>query len=262
MLIEQIWLNNPWRNFNYLIACSESREALVIDPLDHQRCLQVASERGWRIKQICNTHEHPDHIGGNQPLVAATGASLLAPSGASRLIPGVDHELRDGEVITVGRSATLRVIDAPGHTMHHLCLYAEDEPPALFCGDTLFSGGVGNCHNGGDPKRLFSTLRDKILSLPDQTRLYPGHDYMQHNLGFTLDREPGNRVAQRLLEKYPSALPHSPTTTLGEEREINTFFRLESEEVVRGLRALFEDLTDDSKPVDLFIKLRLLRDNW
>ena len=262
MLIEQIWLDNPWRNFNYLIACEESSEALAIDPLDHKRCLQVAADHGWTIKQICNTHEHPDHIEGNQALIEATGASLLAPSGSAALIPGADQELRDSETITVGKSVSLKVIDSPGHTMHHLCLYGENGSPALFCGDTLFNAGVGNCHNGGDPEILFKTITEKISKLPNHTRLYPGHDYMQHNLGFTLDREPGNRAAQLLLDRLSAQSPHSPITTLGEEKEVNTFFRLESEEIIEGLKVLFEDLDQHPEPLELFLKLRLLRDNW
>ena len=77
MIVEQIWTGNDWRNFNYLIACRETGEALAIDPLDHAKCLGVAREKGWEITQIVNTHEHHDHIGGNEPLIRATGAKLL-----------------------------------------------------------------------------------------------------------------------------------------------------------------------------------------
>src|SRR3546814_5466999 len=77
MIVEQIWTANAYRNFNYLIACPESGEALAIDPLDHKKCLARAKERGWEITQILNTHEHGDHIGGNKAMVAATGARVL-----------------------------------------------------------------------------------------------------------------------------------------------------------------------------------------
>ena len=74
MLVKQIWTANSYRNFNYLIACPETGEALAIDPLDHEKCLQVAKAEGWQITQILNTHEHRDHTGGNAPLVEKTGA--------------------------------------------------------------------------------------------------------------------------------------------------------------------------------------------
>ncbi|MEQ9319590.1 MAG: MBL fold metallo-hydrolase, partial [Polyangiaceae bacterium] len=78
MIVEQIWTANPWRNFNYLVVCPETGEALAIDPLDHEKCLARAKDRGWEITQMLNTHEHLDHIGGNEPLRKATGAQLLA----------------------------------------------------------------------------------------------------------------------------------------------------------------------------------------
>ncbi len=84
MIVEQIWTANSWRNFNYLIACSESGEALAIDPLDHVKCLGLANEKGWEITQILNTHEHGDHTGGNSAMIAATGAKLLAHKNAKK----------------------------------------------------------------------------------------------------------------------------------------------------------------------------------
>ena len=73
MIVKQIWTANSYRNFNYLIACAETGEALAIDPLDHEKCLHAAKAAGWNITQILNTHEHRDHTGGNGPM-AQTGA--------------------------------------------------------------------------------------------------------------------------------------------------------------------------------------------
>src|SRR5210317_1159813 len=113
MLVEQIWTGNALRNFNYLIACSETGEALAIDPLDHQQCLQIAAANGWQITQVLNTHEHGDHTGGNQAVIAATGAKLLAHRNAGSSIEGIDRGLGPGDVVRVRTSVELLALDTP-----------------------------------------------------------------------------------------------------------------------------------------------------
>ncbi|HXX10150.1 MAG TPA: MBL fold metallo-hydrolase, partial [Burkholderiales bacterium] len=102
MHVEQIWTANNYRNFNYLIACGETGDALAVDPLDHEKCLAAAKNRGWQITQIVNTHEHGDHTGGNRAMVAATGAKLLAHKNAGSRIPGIDRALGAGDIIKIG----------------------------------------------------------------------------------------------------------------------------------------------------------------
>ena len=107
MIVEQIWTGNAYRNFNYLIVCPESGEALAVDPLDSERCLAAANANGWQITQILNTHEHHDHIGGNQAVVDATGAKVLAHKNAKDSIPGLDVGLGAGDVVKIGRTVEL-----------------------------------------------------------------------------------------------------------------------------------------------------------
>jgi len=235
MLVEQIAVNNNLRNYMYLIACSETREAVAIDPLDHESALKRAQELGWTIRGVINTHEHQDHIGGNEPVIAATGATLYA-----------HHQA--------------------GHTFCHTCLYYigdESEPPALFCGDTLFNAGVGNCHNGGNPQTMYQTFAEQIFVLPDSTKIYPGHDYIVNNLQFTLDREPGNAAAQSLLvalEQWPGEKHF--ISNIAMEKLVNTFFRLKSEELIELLRQRFPDLGEQPSEESVFLKLRELRNSW
>lgn len=263
MIVEQLWTASSLRNFNYLIACPETGEALAIDPLYHKRCLQTASDRGWDITQIFNTHEHHDHIGGNQPLVDATDAQLLAHHGAVDVIPDVDRALRGGDVIKVGNTVELEVLDTPGHTFCHVCLFAHTELPALFCGDTLFNAGVGNCHHGGDPAVMYQTFAEQLSQLPDSTWVYPGHDYIANNLEFTLAREPDNLAAKSLLAQVQDQDPNQPlVTNLALEQQINTFLRLRSPTVIAKLRQAFPDLVDNPDPKTVFMKLRELRNDW
>ena len=263
MIVKQIWTANAYRNFNYIIACAETGEALAVDPLDHEKCLKAANEAGWRITQIVNTHEHGDHIGGNGPLVQKTGATILAHANAKNTIPGMGRGLHAGDVIRVGRTVELEAMDTPGHTMSHVCLRSHTDQPALFSGDTLFNAGAGNCHNGGHPAELYKTFSGQLAKLPGSTLIYPGHDYMENNLRFTLDREPDNRRAEELLERLRGQDPtRAYVSTLDVERDINTFFRLGSPTVIARLREAFPDLPRAPDPKTVFLKLRDLRNKW
>jgi hydroxyacylglutathione hydrolase len=263
MIVEQIWTANAYRNFNYLIVCPESGEALAIDPLDHRKCLGLAKDRGWQITQVLNTHEHGDHTGGNKAVVAATGAKILAHAGAKDRIPGMDVGLKAGDVVSVGKTVTLEVLDTPGHTMSHVCLLSHSDQPALFCGDTLFNAGAGNCHNGGHPAELYDTFASQLAQLPDQTLIYPGHDYIANNLEFTLNREPDNTAAAKLLAMVQGQDTNDAmVSNLALEKEINTFFRLHSPSVIATLREAFPELPDAPDAKTVFLKLRELRNSW
>lgn len=263
MIVKQIWTANAYRNFNYLIACSETGEALAIDPLDSAQCLQVARDAGWEITQILNTHEHHDHTGGNQAVVDQTGAKVLAHARAKDKIPGLSRGLVAGDVVRVGKTVELEALDTPGHTMCHICLRAHGQQSAIFTGDTLFNAGAGNCHNGGDPKSLYDTFAEQLEKLPPDTRVYPGHDYVENNLRFTLDREPDNKKAAALLDQVTGQDPADPyVSTIAEERDVNTFFRLRSPSVIAQLRERFPELPEQPDPRTVFIKLRELRNSW
>jgi len=263
VIIEQIYTDNEYRNFNYLVACGETGEALAVDPLEAELCLGVAKTRGYTVTQVLNTHEHSDHTGGNERMIRATGAKLLAHARAKDRIPGIDRGLAAGDVIKLGRTAELEVLDTPGHTLSHVCLLAHAEQPALICGDTLFNAGAGNCHHGGHPEKLYETFMGQLARLADATKVYPGHDYIERNLGFTLDREPNNKKAEALLPQVRQQDPHRAlVTTIGLEKEINAFLRLGSPTVIARLRESFPDLPEKPTPKEVFVRLRELRNKW
>ena len=263
MIIKQIWTGNALRNFNYLIACAETGQALAIDPLDYKKCLTIAKENGWTITQILNTHEHHDHTGGNQAMIAATNAKLLAHKNAKNSIVGIDIGLSAGDVIKVGNTIELLVLDTPGHTMSHICLLSQTDEPALFCGDTLFNAGAGNCHNGGHPDELYQTFATQLSQLQDNTRIYPGHDYIDNNLKFTLAREPDNEQAKILLIQVKKQNPSKAlVSTLAMEKQINTFFRLHNQTIIAKLQQEFSDMAEQPSPKEVFLALRQLRNKW
>ena len=265
MLIKQIPIRNSLSNYMYLLACEKTFEAIAIDPLDHALCLETANKMGWKIKIVANTHHHHDHIGGNGPVIAATGAELVSHKDAMDAIPNVNKGLIAGDDLQCGEFV-LKVMDTPGHTMSHICLYFSgnvDEQPALFCGDTLFNAGVGRCDFGGEPKILHKTFEEQIFPLADNVRIFPGHNYIENNLEFTLDREPDNKYAISLREKFKNGLDaESFVSDIGLEREINVFFRADQKEVREGIAS---SLNIDLSSLDnqqTFIGLRKLRDSW
>lgn len=257
-VIHQIYANNSLRNFNYLIETSN--QVLVIDPYDAAQVMAVIDSLGKKVMAIINTHEHHDHIRGNADIMKKYSAPVWAHHNAMTLIPNVKRALKVGDQIELDPSWTLEVLDTPGHTHAHLCLVLKSNnvAQAIFTGDTLFNAGVGNCHNGGDPEVLFETIRDYFMTLADEVIVYPGHDYMRTNLGFTLDREPSNSVAREWQERHQQ-MDHNSNfwqTKIGDEKKINTFLRLNQADVIKHLPVKAHN------DKEVFLTLRQLRNNW
>ncbi|RPH05357.1 MAG: hydroxyacylglutathione hydrolase [Alphaproteobacteria bacterium TMED93] len=262
MIVKQIYTYNNYRNFNYLLACPITREAVAIDPLASDLCLKEAAEDGLKIVAIINTHEHFDHIGGNEAIVRNTGCKIYAHKNAKNSIPNIDYGLNAGDFVKFGKSIEIEILDTPGHTMSHLCLLVRGEHNSLFCGDTLFNAGAGNCHNGGDPISLYETFYNQLIKLEKNTKIYPGHDYLKNNLEFTLSLEPENKKAIDLLTKAKSEdFSINYVSSLKNELNINTFFRLKETSIINSIIDKGEELKDNS-PMEVFLALRRLRNNW
>ena len=262
MIIKQIYTFNNYRNFNYLIGCPITREAVAIDPLASDLCLAEAVKEGLNIVAVINTHEHMDHIGGNEAIINATNSKLYAHKNAKHKIPNMNFGLEAGQLLKFGKSIEIEILDTPGHTMSHVCLLLRDQQNSLFCGDTLFNAGVGNCHHGGDPISLYNTVYNQLIKLDKKTKIYPGHDYLKSNLEFTLSLEPENKHALRLLEKSKNKdFSISYVSSLENEYNINTFLRLKENELINSIINSGESLPDRS-PKEIFLALRRLRNKW
>ncbi|TDJ05448.1 MAG: MBL fold metallo-hydrolase [Deltaproteobacteria bacterium] len=257
MKIHQIYTYNYLRNFTYLLETNEG-DFYCVDPWEAQEIMDKVPQ--GKLKAVINTHEHEDHTRGNADLVKMQGCEIWAHENAKGKIPGVTRFLSKGEKIILGGEWSIEVLDTPGHTFAHLCLLIKegDKPHAVITGDTLFNAGVGNCYNGGDSGVLYETISSQFIDLPDEVLLYPGHEYLENNLKFTLDREPENTQALKLLEKVDKLNMDEDyfTTNLGLEKEVNAFLRL-------GEKSIREHLPiSPSSDKEVFVSLRELRDKW
>jgi len=176
----------------YIVACEETGKGIIIDPGGNEaEILALCAEEQVTVEYIVNTHGHPDHVCGNARIKAATGAEILMHTADAEFFarpevqqyfsmlglaasPPVDHTVQDGDLVRFGQQA-LKVLHTPGHTPGGICLY---QKPHLFTGDTLFVGGVGRGDfPGGDTTTLMRSIQDRLLTLPDDTVVWPGHGY-------------------------------------------------------------------------------------
>ncbi len=191
MVIEQIIVGRMMV-FCYLIGDEETKEAVLIDPSsDFEKINSVIDKYQFKITKIINTHGHFDHIGGNRYFIKKTGALLLIhqadyyflEKNVNRFISFlkggryIKHDvklLNDGDIISVG-NAGIEVIHTPGHSPGSICLYYRGN---LFTGDTLFTEGMGRTDfQGGNGEAIIDSIKKRILTLPDETVIWPGHHY-------------------------------------------------------------------------------------
>ena len=248
-------------NYAYLVVDPATHEAAVVDCAEAAPVLAAAKRIGARLTTVLATHHHFDHVGGNDDLRAALpGLRIFGSAGDAPRIPGITNPVNDGDPLTVGNLSG-RVILIPAHTSGHVA-YHFPEARTVFTGDTLFAAGCGRLFEG-DAAQMMASL-GRLASLPDDTRVFCGHEYTQKNLEFAVSLEPGNQAATRKLEAVRAlrrdGKPTIPTT-IAEEKATNPFLRITSPELEASVRGRVGSLPAGDR-VALFAAVRALKDRF
>ena len=242
-------------NFGVLIHDPKTEATAAIDAPDAEELLAALHDKGWTLTHILVTHHHHDHTAGNTIVKRMTGCTILGPAKEAGSIPGLDIEVKEGDIVEIG-GAKGRVIETPGHTRGHVS-YFFPKDGIVFVGDTLFSVGCGKLLEG-DAKTMWASLR-KLMALPCETKLYCGHEYTNKNCQFALTIEPENDALRArasevaaLTETGEATLP----STIGQELATNPFLRPSSPAIQKRLgmegRELWEIFGETRKRKDRF----------
>ena len=238
---------------NYIYLLSWDTKALVVDPGEGEKVLEVLEQHQLKLTNILLTHHHADHVGGVEFLKEKTHCHVIGPEDGRLFF--LDQVVNDREELIFG-PFKIEILATPGHTQFHLS-YFFSLLRLLFSGDFLFGGGCGRLFEG-TPKQMCSSL-DKIKELPAETSLFFGHEYTVKNLKFAAHIEPHNKAildrlhaTKALIEKGEFSVPSS----LGIERATNPFLRLKDSKLRKALKM------EKADEVDVFSHLRLLRDKW
>jgi hydroxyacylglutathione hydrolase len=235
-------------NYAYLVVDEATRRAAVVDPSEAPPVEEALARLGLRLAAIWNTHHHWDHVGGNEALIARHGPLEVLASEPDA-VPGKTRGLADGERFAHG-AAEVEALRVPGHTLGHVAYRVGRD---VFTGDTLFGAGCGRLFEG-TPAQMVASL-GRLRALPDDTRLWCGHEYTRHNLEFGVTIDPANAALAERLRRVREA-EGRPTIPLSlpEERATNPFLRWDAPTLATWAGA--------SDPVAVFAAVRAHKDGW
>jgi hydroxyacylglutathione hydrolase len=242
-------------NYSYLLHEESSNTVAIIDPSEFEACDKIIGKNYKKLDFILNTHHHYDHVGGNKELKKKYNSTVLGFENDKNRIPGIDKVLKDNQDFKIGL-LNFNTIFIPGHTRGHVAFYFKKEK-ILFTGDTLFSLGCGRVFEG-TYEQMFQSLK-KLKSLPDDTKVYCGHEYTYKNLEFCLTFNPNNNFLKKKKSEIELSLKNKKPTipsTIGDEIRANIFFRFNDPDVKKAINL------ENSSDIEVFTKLRDLKDNF
>ena len=242
-------------NYSYLIHDNQSNTVAIIDPSEFAPCDKIISKKYKKLDYILNTHHHYDHVGGNKELKKKYNSKILGFKSDEERIPNIDKLLEDNEEFNIG-NIKFTTLFIPGHTAGHIAFYSKTEK-TIFTGDTLFSMGCGRVFEGSY-SQMFDSL-NRIKDLPEDTKIYCGHEYTQKNIEFCIKYNPNNDLLKKtkntIEEKLKNGEPSIPSTLL-KEKQMNIFLRTDDLDVKNILNL------KKASNLEVFTKLRDLKDNF
>jgi hydroxyacylglutathione hydrolase len=253
LIIEQFFCRSD--NYGVLIHDPVAGLTASIDAPEEKPIRDALAAKGWRLDRIFTTHHHGDHVEANLPLKATYGCTIVGPAGEADRIPGIDETVKGGDTFLFG-GFEVRVIDTPGHTLGHISYWLPTAGVA-FVADTLFALGCGRIFEG-TPQMMWDSLL-KLRALPDETRIYCGHEYTEANARFALTIEPDNAdLVARAKEVTRLRAAGKPTlpTTIGLEKATNPFLRADA----AGMGARLG--LADAASAEIFAEIRRRKDNF
>jgi hydroxyacylglutathione hydrolase len=221
-------------NFGYLVHDPETGATASIDAPEAGPIIKALQAEGWKLTDILITHHHGDHVGGVAELKERYGCRVVAPHDRTAKIANVDQRIANADVVKIG-NLLARVVETPGHTLDHVS-YVFDNDKAVFAADTLFSIGCGRVFEGSAPMMWDSLL--KLRALPDDFRLYCGHEYTASNVKFALSVDPDNAALKARADAVARLRADNRPTIpvlLGDEKKANVFLRADDPHVAARL---------------------------
>jgi hydroxyacylglutathione hydrolase len=224
-------------NYAYLLKDKATDKTAVVDPSAAPPILKLLEEKKWQLDYVLNTHHHWDHTDGNLHLKEVTGCEVVGSKIDEHRIPGITIALGDGDSWQLGE-AEAHILLTPGHTLGAICYWFE-ESHAVFTGDTLFTLGCGRTFEG-TAEQMWTSLQ-RLGKLPDETKIYCGHEYTVNNARFALSIDPDNKSLRERLAKAQDLRKKGLSTVpakMGLENQANPFLRAKDHHVFASLRSL------------------------
>ena len=243
----------PCLKDNYAYLVRGENVCAVVDPSEAEPVLAALAARQWKLTHILNTHHHLDHTGGNLALKERFGAQVVGPGKDAARIPGIDIGVEERTGWNFA-GQTVQVLEVPGHTRGAITFVIGGN---AFTGDTLFAMGCGRLFEG-DPPTMWTSL-SKLMTLPDSTRIYCGHEYTQNNGRFALTLEPDNSALQERMGAVDAARSgNRPTvpSTMALEKQTNPFLRPDSAAIRETLGM------ESTSDVAVFAEIRRRKDAY
>ncbi|KAK5078337.1 Cytoplasmic glyoxalase II [Lithohypha guttulata] len=251
-----MWVGSS-NNYAYIVTDEDTKEGIIIDPANPEEAGPPLSEAiksgALRLKSIVNTHHHWDHSGGNSKILSKLPEKVPIVGGKD--CQAVTETPADRSKFSIGNNIEVTALYTPCHTQDSICWFMEDKSKnerAVFTGDTLFIGGCGRFFEG-TANEMHVALNKTLASLPDDTKVFPGHEYTKANVKFLAKVAPDDPAIQKLQKLAEDNKETQGLSTIGDEKKHNLFMRVDSDEMRKA--------TGKTDPNEVMDELRTMKNN-